>query len=69
MKLSVTQYAKLVDQTRSAVLWQISEGKLIKGVSSTKIGNNHILSVSKRAEKLIEEMKEMKIIKQKSKAA
>ena len=43
--LSVTEYAKLLGITRSAVLLQIKEKRLAKGVTCKKIGNTYSLSV------------------------
>lgn len=45
MQLSVTEYAKLLGVTRSAVLLQIKEKRLAKGVTEKKIGNTYSLSV------------------------
>ncbi len=43
--LSVTDYAKLLGVTRQAVLLQIKEKRLAKGVTVKKIGNTYSLSV------------------------
>jgi hypothetical protein len=43
--LSVTEYAKRLGVTRSAVLLQIKEKRLAKGVTCKKIGNTYSLSV------------------------
>jgi len=43
--LSVTEYAKRLGVTRSAVLLQIKEKRLAKGVTCKKIGNTYFLSV------------------------
>jgi hypothetical protein len=43
--LSVTEYAKRLGVTRSAVLLQIKEKRLAKGVICKKIGNTYSLSV------------------------
>jgi predicted transcriptional regulator len=45
MKLSVTEYAKRLGVTRSAVLLQIKEKRLPKNVTVEKIGNTYTLSV------------------------
>ena len=42
--LSVTEYAKRLGVTRSAVLLQIKEKRLAKGVTAKKIGNTYSLS-------------------------
>jgi len=44
-QLSVTEYAKRLGVTRSAVLLQIKEKRLAKGVTAKKIGNTYYLSV------------------------
>jgi len=44
-QLSVTEYSKLLGVTRSAVLLQIKEKRLAKGVTAKKIGNTYSLSV------------------------
>jgi len=43
MQLSVTQYAKRLGKTRQAVLKQIKEKRLPKGVSAKKIGNAWVI--------------------------
>ena len=43
--LSVTEYAKSLGVTRQAVLLQIKEKRLAKGVTCKKIGNTYSLSV------------------------
>ena len=45
MELSVTEYAKRLGVTRSAVLLQIKEKRLPKNVTVKKIGNTYSLSV------------------------
>ena len=45
MELSVTEYAKRLNITRSAVLLQIKEKRLPKNVTVKKIGNTYSLSV------------------------
>lgn len=45
MRLSVTEYAKRLGITRSAVLLQIKEKRLAKRVTCKKIGNTYSLSV------------------------
>jgi len=45
MILSVTEYAKLLGVTRQAVLLQIKEKRLAKGVIAKKVGNTYSLSV------------------------
>ena len=42
--LSVTEYAKRLGVTRSAVLLQIKEKRLAKGVTCKKIDNTYYLS-------------------------
>ena len=44
-QISVTEYAKSLDITRQAVLLQIKEKRLAKGVTCKKIGNTYSLSV------------------------
>jgi hypothetical protein len=52
MTLSVTEYAKLLGLTRQAILLQIKEKRLAKGVTCKKIGNTYSLSVrSKKTNK------------------
>lgn len=46
--LSVTEYAKRLGVTRSAVLLQIKEKRLVKGVTSKKIGNTYSLFVRRK---------------------
>lgn len=48
MQLSVTEYAKRLGITRQAVLLQIKEKRLAKGVTCKKIGNIYSLSIKKR---------------------
>jgi predicted transcriptional regulator len=43
--LSVTEYAKLLGVTRQAVLLQIKEKRLAKGVTAKKIGNTYSLFI------------------------
>ena len=43
--LSVTEYAKSLGVTRQAILLQIKEKRLAKGVTYKKIGNTYSLSV------------------------
>ena len=43
--LSVTEYAKLLGVTRSAVLLQIKDKRLAKGVTAKMIGNTYCISV------------------------
>ena len=43
--LSVTEYAKFLGVTRQAILLQIKEKRLTKGVTCKKIGNTYSLSV------------------------
>jgi len=45
MQVSVTEYAKRLNITRSAVLLQIKEKRLAKGVTARKIGNTYTISV------------------------
>lgn len=45
MELSVTEYAKRLNITRSAVLLQIKEKRLPKNITVKKIGNTYSLSV------------------------
>jgi len=45
MQLSVTEYAKRLGVTRQAVIAQIKEKRLAKGVKAEKIGNNYVISV------------------------
>ena len=45
MELSVTEYAKRLGVTRSAVLLQIKEKRLPKNVTVKKIGNTYSLTV------------------------
>jgi hypothetical protein len=45
LKLSVTEYAKRLGKTRQAVIAQIKENRLAKGVKWDKIGNQYVLSV------------------------
>ena len=51
MQLSVTEYAKRLGVTRSAVLLQIKEKRLAKGVVCKKIGNTYSLSVRYKLKK------------------
>ena len=44
-KLSVQEYAKLLGVTRQAILLQIKEKRLAKGVTCKKIGNTYSLTV------------------------
>ena len=44
MQLSVTDYAKLLGLTRQAILLQIKEKRLAKGVTCKKISNTYSLS-------------------------
>lgn len=46
--VSVTEYAKSVGLTRQAVLRQIKDGRLPKGVSEKKIGKTYVLFVSEK---------------------
>lgn len=43
MQLSVSQYAANIRLTRQAVLWQIKNNKLPKGVKAEKLGNVWII--------------------------
>jgi len=43
VQLSVTEYAKSLSITRQAVLLQIKEKRLAKGVTCKKIGNTYSL--------------------------
>lgn len=43
--LSVTEYAKMLGVTRSAILLQIKDERLAKGVTAKKIGNTYSLSI------------------------
>ena len=43
--LSVTEYAKTIGKTRQAVLIQIKQNRLAKGVTAKKIGNTYFLEV------------------------
>lgn len=45
LKLSVTEYAKRLDLTRQAVIAQIKQNRLAKGVKWEKIGNQYVISV------------------------
>lgn len=45
MNISVTEYAKLLDLTRQAILLQIKEKRLPKNVTVKKISNTYLLSV------------------------
>lgn len=47
MELSVTEYAKRLNVTRSAVLLQIKDKRLAKGITAKKIGNTYFLTVKK----------------------
>jgi predicted transcriptional regulator len=49
--LSVTEYSKLLNVTRQAVLLQIKEKRLAKGVTCKKIGNTYSLSVRGQKQK------------------
>lgn len=53
MELSVTEYAKRLGVTRSAVLLQIKEKRLPKNVTVKKIGNTYSLSVRGQKKKKI----------------
>ena len=44
-QLSVIEYAKSLGVTRQAILLQIKEKRLAKGVTCKKIGNTYYLSV------------------------
>jgi predicted DNA-binding transcriptional regulator AlpA len=48
MELSVTEYAKRLGITRSAVLLQIKEKRLPKNVTVKKIGNTYLLNEIKK---------------------
>lgn len=43
--LSITEYAKSLGVSRQAILSQIKEKRLAKGVTCKKIGNTYFLSV------------------------
>ena len=45
--LSVTEYAKSLGVTRQAVLLQIKDKRLAKGITAKKIGNTYFLTVQK----------------------
>lgn len=47
MQLSVTEYAKMLNLTRSAILLQIKENRLPKGVKVKKIGTTYVITISK----------------------
>ena len=51
MELSVTEYAKSLGVTRQAVLLQIKEKRLAKGVTCKKIGNTYSLFVQDKNSK------------------
>lgn len=44
-QLSVTEYSKLLGLTRQAILVQIWQNRLPKGVISKKIGNTYIIII------------------------
>ena len=46
IELSVTQYAKKIDVTRQAVLYQIKGNRLASNVTAKKIGSTWILTVN-----------------------
>lgn len=48
MQLSVTEYAKMLNLTRSAILLQIKENRLPKGVKVKKIGTTYVITVSEK---------------------
>lgn len=45
--LSVTEYAKSINQTRSSVLKQIKLNKLPSNVSASKVGTTWVITVEK----------------------
>ncbi|MFA6570300.1 MAG: hypothetical protein WCT77_03610 [Bacteroidota bacterium] len=49
-QLSVTEYAKRLGVTRSAVLLQIKDKRLAKGVTCKKIGNTYVIEVKGKKE-------------------
>jgi hypothetical protein len=43
IQLTISQYAAKQGLTRQAVLWQIKNNKLLKGVTAEKVGNVWII--------------------------
>ncbi len=70
MELSVTEYAKRLGVTRSAVLLQIKEKRLPKNVTVKKIGNTYSLSVrgqknKKKSFEMLHNVPSIGVVKQK----